>query len=155
MKRLDLDHARADMSHGAGGRAMAQLVDEIFVAALDNPMLAKRNDQALFEVSAGRMAGTGFETSIESDSAPLHGLVASMIEVALDLHVLRDPTRGELSATLNEIAAASNVGMILHEETIPMREEVIGACELVGIDPLHLANEGKLVCICDAAGWSA
>jgi len=289
-KRLDLEHARVDMSHGAGGRAMAQLIDEIFVSAFDNPMLAKRNDQALFDVHAGRMVmttdgyvvspiffpggdigslaihgtindvamagawplhlsvavileegfpladlarvaksmagaaraagvtvvtgdtkvvergkgdgvfvtttgvgvvpprvvgpsceraragdvvlvsgtlgdhgtailasrpGTGFETTIQSDSAALHGLVARMVEVAPDVHVLRDPTRGGLSATLNEIAAASRVGFMLDEEAIPIREEVTGACELLGIDPLHLANEGKLVCVCAEADASA
>ena len=284
MKRtLDIEHARVDMTHGAGGRAMAQLIDEIFVAAFDNPMLAKRNDQALFEVHAGRMVmttdgyvvsplffpggdigslavhgtindvamagawpthmsaavileegfpladlariarsmaeaaraanvaivtgdtkvvergkgdgifitttgvgvvppgvvgpscerarpgdavivsgtvgdhgtailasrpGTGFETTIESDSAALHGLVARMMEVAPDVHVLRDPTRGGLAATLNEIASASNVGVMLDEQAIPVREEVAGACELLGLDPLNLANEGKLVCVC-------
>lgn len=284
-RRLDLDAGRVDMTHGAGGKAMAQLVDELFVAAFDNPLLAKKNDQALFEVPAGRMVmttdgyvvsplffpggnigslavhgtindvamagarplylsasfileegfplkdlrriveamarasrdaevpivtgdtkvvekgkgdgvfiattgvglvpprvvppsgerarpgdvvmvsgtigdhgvailssreGVSFETSIESDSAPLHRLVARMVEVVPDIHVLRDPTRGGLSATLNEIAQQSGVGMLLEERAIPVREEVTAACELLGLDPLHLANEGKLLAICDA-----
>lgn len=282
MRKLDFDHGRIDLTHGSGGRAMAQLVDELFVAAFDNPLLAKKNDQATFEVTAGRMVmttdgyvvsplffpggdigslsvhgtvndvamagarplhlsasfileegfllrdlrrivqsmaraaadagvaivtgdtkvvekgkgdgvfiattgigvvpprvtgpsgdrarpgdvvivsgtmgdhgvailssreGLSFETSITSDSAPLHRLVARMVEVAPDVHVLRDPTRGGLSATLNEIAQQSGVGMVLDEATIPIREEVTAACELLGIDPLHLANEGKLVAI--------
>jgi hydrogenase expression/formation protein HypE len=283
-RKLDLEAGRVDMTHGSGGKAMAQLVDELFVAAFDNPMLAKKNDQALFEVPAGRMVmttdgyvvspiffpggdigslavhgtindvamagarplylsasyileegfplrdlrrvvgsmarasreagvaivtgdtkvvekgkgdgvfisttgvgivpppvvtpsgdrarpgdviivsgtlgdhgvailssreGLAFETSIESDSAPLHGLVARMVEVVPDIHVLRDPTRGGLSATLNEIAQQSGVGMLVEERAIPVREEVTAACELLGLDPMHLANEGKLVAICD------
>jgi hydrogenase expression/formation protein HypE len=91
-----------------------------------------------------------FETSITSDSAPLHRLVARMVEVVPDIHVLRDPTRGGLSATLNEIADQSKVGMLVDERAIPLRAEVAEACELLGIDPLQLANEGKLVAIVDA-----
>lgn len=282
MRKLDFDHGRVDLTHGSGGRAMAQLVDELFVAAFDNPLLSKRNDQASFEVPAGRMVmttdgyvvsplffpggdigslavhgtvndvamagarplhlsasfiieegfpladlrrvvqsmaraardagvaivtgdtkvvekgkgdglfisttgiglvpprvkgpsserarpgdavlvsgtlgdhgvailatreGLSFETSITSDSAALHRLVARMMEVAPDVHVLRDPTRGGLAATLNEIAQQSGVGMLLDEASIPVREEVVAACELLGLDPLQLANEGKLIAI--------
>ena len=89
-----------------------------------------------------------FETKIDSDTAALHGLVASMVEVAPDIHVLRDPTRGGLAATLNEIASQSHVGMHVHEAQIPVRQDVAAACELLGIDPLFAANEGKLVAIC-------
>lgn len=284
-RKLDWEGGRVDMTHGSGGKAMAQLVDELFVAAFDNPLLAQRNDQALFEVPAGRMVmttdgyvvsplffpggdigslavhgtvndiamagarplhlaasfileegfpladlrriatsmaraareagvaivtgdtkvvekgkgdgvfisttgigvvpprvvapsgdrarpgdvvlvsgtlgdhgvailssrrGLAFETTIASDSAPLHRLVARMVEVVPDIHVLRDPTRGGLSATLNEIARQSSVGMHIDETAIPVREEVTAACELLGLDPLQLANEGKLVAICDA-----
>ncbi|MFO0737249.1 MAG: hydrogenase expression/formation protein HypE [Labilithrix sp.] len=282
MRKLDFEHGRVDLTHGSGGRAMAQLVDELFVAAFDNPLLAKKNDQASFEVPAGRMVmttdgyvvsplffpggdigslavhgtvndvamagarplhlsasfiieegfglgdlrrivrsmahaareagvaivtgdtkvvekgkgdgvfiattgiglvpphvvgpsgdrarpgdvvlvsgtlgdhgvailssreGLSFETSITSDSAALHRLVARMVEVAPDVHVLRDPTRGGLAATLNEIAHQSGVGMLLDEAAIPVRDEVAAACELLGLDPLQLANEGKLVAI--------
>lgn len=91
----------------------------------------------------------GFDTTICSDSAPLHGLVAAMVAVApAALRCLRDPTRGGLAATLNEIARQSSVGMMLDETAIPVRPEVRGACELLGLDPLHVANEGKLVAIC-------
>jgi len=283
-RRLDWAEGRVDMTHGSGGRAMAQLIDELFVAAFDNLLLAKKNDQALFEVPAGRMVlttdayvvspiffpggdigslavhgtindvamagarplylsasfileegfplddlrrvvesmarasreagvpvvtgdtkvvergkgdgvfitttgvgvvpppvvapsgdrarpgdvvmvsgtigdhgvailssreGLAFETSIESDSAPLHRLVARMVEVVPDIHVLRDPTRGGLSATLNEIAQQSGVGMVIEERALPVRGQVTAACELLGLDPLHLANEGKLVAITD------
>jgi hydrogenase expression/formation protein HypE len=283
-RKLDFESGRVDMTHGAGGKAMAQLIDELFVAAFDNPLLAQRNDQAVFDVVAGRMVmttdgyvvspiffpggdigslavhgtindvamagafplhlsasfileegfplrdlrrvvesmarasreagvaivtgdtkvvekgkgdgvfisttgvgvippqvvapsgdrarpgdlvivsgtvgdhgvailssrrGLEFETTIESDSAALHRLVARMVEVVPDIHVLRDPTRGGLAATLNEIAQQSGVGMIIEESAIPVRPQVTAACELLGIEPLHLANEGKLIAVCD------
>jgi hydrogenase expression/formation protein HypE len=98
--------------------------------------------------------GLEFESAMVSDSAPLHTLVAAMLEVTRDLRCLRDPTRGGLSSALNEIAARSRVGMELDERSIPVREEVKGACELLGLDPLYVANEGKLVAIAapDVAG---
>jgi hydrogenase expression/formation protein HypE len=279
---LDLRNGRVDLSHGAGGRASAQLVDEIFRTAFDNPMLARGDDQAAFDVPAGRMvmstdgyvisplffpggdigslavhgtindvamagarplylaasyiieegfplsdlqriaqsmgraafdagvtivtgdtkvvergkgdgvfisttgigvvppgfdfsadracpgdrvilSGTigdhgvavmskrnnlGFETDILSDSAPLHALVAEMVGVAgVAIRVMRDPTRGGLAATLNEIAHQSNVGFLIEERMIPVRPEVEAACEILGLDPLYVANEGKLVAI--------
>lgn len=91
-----------------------------------------------------------FETEIRSDSAALHGLVADMIAAVPGIAVLRDPTRGGLATALNEIAHASGVGVVLREDAIPVRPDVEGACELLGLDPLYVANEGKLVCICDA-----
>ncbi len=93
-----------------------------------------------------------FETTIRSDSAALHELVAAMV-VAVDtksIHCLRDPTRGGLAATLNEIGRQSGVGIRLKENKIPLASEVKAACELLGLDPLYIANEGKLVCICDS-----
>lgn len=90
-----------------------------------------------------------FSTTIESDSAALHGLVAEMIKVA-DIHCLRDPTRGGLAVTLNELAGQSAVGMLINEQQIPIQSEVKAACEILGLDPLYVANEGKLVCICAA-----
>ena len=270
------------MSHGAGGRASAQLIDEIFRTAFDNPLLKRGDDQAAFDVPGGRMVmstdgyvisplffpggdigslavhGTindlamagaqplhlaagyiieegfplgdldriarsmahaardagvaivtgdtkvvergkgdgvfitttgvglvppgldlsanlarpgdlvilsgsigdhgvavmskrsnlGFETDIRSDSAALHGLVADIVrEAAGALRVMRDPTRGGLAAALNEIAQSSRVGFLIDEERIPVRPEVAAACELLGLDPLYVANEGKLVAI--------
>jgi hydrogenase expression/formation protein HypE len=283
--RLDLRHGTVDMSHGSGGRAMAQLIDELFRRHLDNALLAQGNDQALFMPPAGRLAvstdghvisplffpggdigslavhGTvndvamcgarplyltagfileeglpladlarivesmaaacndcgvpvvtgdtkvvergkgdgcfitttgvgvvadgidisgdrarpgdailvsgsigdhgvaimskrenlGFETEIRSDSTALHDLVAAMIDAVPGIHCLRDPTRGGLASTLNEIARQSGVGMQLREQAIPVRAEVAAACELLGLDPLNVANEGKLVAICPAA----
>lgn len=281
-RKLDLKNGRIDMSHGSGGKTMAQLVDEVFVKAFANPLLEQRNDQAMFEVAAGRMVvttdsyvvsplffpggdigslavhgtvndiamagakplyltagfiieegfplkdldrivtsmaeaaraagvaivtgdtkvvergkgdgvfinttgigvvppgvapsgdrarsgdavlvsgtvgdhgvaimstreGLSFETSILSDSAAVHGLVAAMVAAVPGIHVMRDPTRGGLATTLNEIAHQSGVGMVLEEASIPVREEVAAACELLGLDPLYVANEGKLVAIC-------
>ena len=91
--------------------------------------------------------GLEFGTTIESDSASLHGLVAEMLATGIDVHVLRDPTRGGVSATLNEIAKASGVGVELIERDLPIPPEVRDACGLLGLDPLQVANEGKLVAI--------
>lgn len=88
--------------------------------------------------------GLTFETTIVSDSAPLNGLVAAMLATGgAHIHVLRDPTRGGLSSTLNEIAAQARLGIRLEEKAIPIHEEVRGACEILGLDPLYVANEGK------------
>ena len=281
-RRLDLARGRVDMSHGAGGRAMAQLIRDVFAEALDNPLLRQGNDQAAFEVGAGTMvmstdgyvvsplffpggdigslavhgtvndlamagarplhlsasfiieegfalaelariarsmgeaarragvavvtadtkvvergkadglfiatAGVGvvppglrlsgdrarpgdvvllsgtigdhgvavmsrrdnleFDTEIVSDSAPLHELVAAMVDAAPQaLRLMRDPTRGGVAATLNEIAHQSGVGVLLHEASIPLRPQVAAACELLGLDPLNVANEGKLLAV--------
>jgi hydrogenase expression/formation protein HypE len=88
-----------------------------------------------------------FEGVIESDCAALHGLVADMLEVTSDIHCLRDPTRGGVATVLNEIASHSKVGMLLRETEIPVRDTVRGACEILGLDPLYVANEGKLIAI--------
>ena len=89
--------------------------------------------------------GLKFETDIKSDTAPLSSLVKDMLEVSKDIHVLRDPTRGGLSTSLNEIALSSKVDVEINEDDIPIQEEVRAACEILGYDPLYLANEGKLV----------
>ena len=86
-----------------------------------------------------------FETTTKSDTAPLNELVHEMICVSKNIHVLRDPTRGGLATTLNEISSASNLGIIIDEEKIPIEDEVKAACEILGFDPLYVANEGKLV----------
>ncbi len=95
-----------------------------------------------------------FDTSIESDTAALHGLVAAMVAAVSDIHCLRDPTRGGLSSALNEIARQSAVGMRLREAAIPVKEPVRALCEFLGLDPLYVANEGKLLAICPAAAAS-
>lgn len=286
-RRIDLRHGRVEMVHGSGGRAMQQLIEELFLRAFDNPALAQRNDHATLEpppelalggrlvmatdshvvsplffpggdigclsvhgtvndvamagarplwlsagfileegypladlqrivdsmaqaaseagvpivtgdtkvVEAGKgdgvfinttgvgvtrpgvriggeraragdavlvsgpigdhgvavmslREGLGFGTALRSDTQALHGLVAAMLDAVPDIHVLRDPTRGGVGATLNEIAHQSRVGVRLREAALPVRAEVRAACELLGLDPLYVANEGKLLAIC-------
>ncbi|MBK5960063.1 hydrogenase expression/formation protein HypE [Rhodoplanes elegans] len=293
-RKLDMKNDRVEMTHGAGGRAMAQLIADIFAPALSNPYLAQGNDQAAMPLPAGAAGGTlvmttdgyvvsplffpggdigslavhgtindlamsgatplwlsasfiveegfpfadldriarsmgaaardagvpvvtgdtkvvergkadgvfittagvglvpaglalsgdlarpgdavllsgsigdhgvaimssrenlEFETAIVSDSAALHGLVVDMVNVAgPHLKLMRDPTRGGLAATLNEIAHQSGVGITIAEEAIPVKPEVAAACELLGLEPLNVANEGKLVAVVAAGGADA
>lgn len=280
---LNIKTGKVDLSHGGGGRAMAQLIDELFIKHFDNDLLRQHNDQALFNVTSGRLVistdghvisplffpggdigslavhgtindvamsgaeplylaagfileeglpladlerivismaaaakrtgtpivtgdtkvvergkgdgvfitttGVGrvpdgvniaadraqpgcailvsgsmgdhgvaimagrenlqFDTSIVSDSAPLNDLVANLIATAAtEIHCLRDPTRGGLATVLNELALQSGVGMLIDEDKVPIKAEVKAACEILGLDPLYVANEGKLVCVC-------
>lgn len=288
-RKLDFTEGRVELTHGGGGRATAQLTEELFLPAFDNPMLAARDDQATFAspgaqlvmstdsfvvsplffpggdigalsvhgtvndiamsgaqplyltaafileeglklsdlrrvvesmASAARNAdvrivtgdtkvvergkgdgvfittagigvqppgvapsasrarpgdsiivsgtlgdhgiailsrrpGIGFDTDVVSDSAALHTLAATVVAACRDIHVMRDPTRGGLSACLNEICAASAVGMMLDEDAIPVHPAVDAACELLGLDPLHIANEGKMVAIVPAQSADA
>jgi hydrogenase expression/formation protein HypE len=284
-RKLDIKNGRVELSHGSGGRAMAQLISDVFHAAFDNEWLRSNNDQASLEALPGRLvmttdgyvvsplffpggdigslsvhgtindiamggaapkylsasfiieegfpfadleriaqsmgeasraagvpivtgdtkvvergkadgvfistAGVGvlpegislssdkaqpgdavlvsgsmgdhgvaimsrrenlqFDVEILSDSAPLHGLVADMMAAAGGaLRVMRDPTRGGLAAALNEIALQSDVGFAIEEALIPVKPQVAAACEFLGLDPLYVANEGKLVAICEA-----
>jgi len=280
--KLDFKHGIVDLTHGSGGRAMARLIDQLFLAAFDNEWLRQKNDQACFSIPAGRMVmttdahvvsplvfpggdigslsihgtindvvmsgakplylsasfileegfpladlkkivksmadaahqanvaivtgdtkvvergkgdgvfitttGIGivpegihisgdkaspgddvivsgvigdhgvaimsyrnnlqFSTTIQSDTASLHDLVACMINAVPNIHCLRDPTRGGLATTLNELALQSQVGFMIDESKIPIRREVASACELLGLDALYVANEGKCVVIC-------
>jgi hydrogenase expression/formation protein HypE len=91
--------------------------------------------------------GLEFETEILSDTAPLNGLANAVLGAATDVHVLRDPTRGGITSALSEIAQSARVGVHLDEAKIPISEEVKGACEILGLDPLYVANEGKLLAI--------
>ena len=116
---------------------------------------ARPGDKVLLSGSIGdhgiailaQREGLEFETTIESDSAALHTLVADMLAVSRGIRCMRDPTRGGLSSSLNEIAQQSKVGIELQESSILVRDEVRGACELLGLDPLYVANEGKLIAI--------
>lgn len=282
MTTLNIKTGKVDMGHGSGGRAMSQLIKQLFIKHLNNPLLAQGNDQASFATAAGRMVmstdghvisplffpggdigslavhgtvndvamagakplylaagfileegfplidlecivismakaadvagvsvvtgdtkvvergkgdgvyitttGVGvvpegvtisgdraqpgdvvllsgsigdhgvavlskrenldFETTIESDSAALDGLVAAMVAAVPQLHCLRDPTRGGLATSLNELAEQSGVGMQLDESAILVKAQVAAACELLGLDPLYIANEGKLIAVC-------
>jgi hydrogenase expression/formation protein HypE len=93
--------------------------------------------------------GLRFSMTLQSDCAPLNKLVFQMLAVSSNIHCLRDPTRGGLATTLNELARQSKVGIVLEEARIPVKEEVKAACELLGLDPIYVANEGKLVAIVD------
>lgn len=282
--KLNIKNGIIDLSHGSGGRAMVQLINEIFLPAFNNPWLAQKNDQACFSVESGRMVmstdahvisplffpggnigtlsvhgtindiamagakplylsasfileegfpladlkkivtsmaeaalaanvaiiagdtkvvergkgdgvfisttGLGvvpqgicisgdqarpsdkvilsgyagdhgiavlsqrnnleFLTTIKSDTAALNGLVSHMLDAVPSLHCLRDPTRGGVASTLNEWAEQSGVGFVIDEDQIPIRTEVASACELLGLDALYVANEGKLLAICAA-----
>ncbi len=91
--------------------------------------------------------GLRFDSDVQTDSAPLNHMVKAIIDSGCEVHVLRDPTRGGLGTTLNEIAGQSNVGIRLMEDSLPVRGAVRGTCELLGFDPLYIANEGKLIAI--------
>ncbi len=116
---------------------------------------ARPGDKVLLSGSIGehgitilaQREGLEFECPVESDSAALHELVAGMLNSGGEIRCMRDPTRGGVSSTLNEIAEQSRVGIRLEEDAIPIREEVRGACEMLGLDPLYVANEGKLIAI--------
>jgi len=94
--------------------------------------------------------GLSFSTRLKSDCAPLNSLVATMLAASPNIHCLRDPTRGGLATSLNELAKQSEVGIRIEEKKVPVREEVLAACEMLGFDPLYVANEGKLVAIVPA-----
>src|ERR1700730_7440869 len=120
-----------------------------------HPMRAQPGDKVIVsgEIAVHGIAimsvreGLEFETEISSDTAPLNGLVDAMLAAAKDIHVLRDPTRGGVTSALSEIAQRARVGISLEEARIPISEEVKGACEILGLDPLYVANEGKLLAI--------
>ncbi|AUT02243.1 hydrogenase expression/formation protein HypE [Nostoc sp. CENA543] len=102
------------------------------------------NHGAAILIARGELA---LDTNIESDCQPLHELVATILNVCPEIHAMRDATRGGLATVLNEFASTSNVGIRINEASIPVREEVQGMCEILGLDPLYLANEGKLVVV--------
>ena len=119
---------------------------------------AKAGDKVIISGSIGdhgiavlsKREGLEFDSPITSDCAPLNSLVADMLSVTEDIHCLRDPTRGGVATTLNELASQSSVGIVIEEEKLPIKNAVRGACELLGYDPLYVANEGKLVAIVPA-----
>jgi hydrogenase expression/formation protein HypE len=99
--------------------------------------------------------GLGFETQIRSDTNPLNSLVEDMLAAAPDIHCLRDATRGGLAAALNELAVSSQVGIQFEEDAVPVQPAVHAACEMLGLDPFYVANEGKLVAIVPEADAKA
>ncbi|MGQ3685493.1 MAG: hydrogenase expression/formation protein HypE [Candidatus Loosdrechtia sp.] len=120
-----------------------------------SPHLIRPGDMILVSGSMGdhgiailcHREGIQMEVPVESDCAPLYNLVHDMVSQSDGIRAMRDPTRGGLATTLNELAISSNYGMIIKEDLIPVKEEVRGACEILGFDPLYLANEGKLIVI--------
>jgi hydrogenase expression/formation protein HypE len=86
-----------------------------------------------------------FETTVKSDTVPLNDLVEKILLACPDIHMMRDPTRGGLSSALNEIASKANLGILIEEDKIPIAEEIKAICEILGLDPLYIANEGKIV----------
>jgi hydrogenase expression/formation protein HypE len=116
---------------------------------------ARPGDKVLLSGSIGdhgiailaQREGLEFESEIQSDSAALHTLVAGMLSASREIRCMRDPTRGGVSSSLNEIAQQSRVGIEIEESLLPVHQEVAGACELLGLDPLYVANEGKLIAI--------
>ena len=117
---------------------------------------AKPGDQILLSGYIGdheiailsQREGFKFQEMVKSDCAPLNDLAGRMLDTCPSIRCMRDPTRGGLATTLNEIASKSNVGIVIDEKKVPIRESVRGICELLGLDPLYLANEGKLIAIC-------
>lgn len=178
--RADLDRIVQSMAQAANAAGVQVISgdtkvvergkgDGVFITTTGIGVVPESLDLSVVNVAAGQsvlLSGTmgdhgvavlskrenlEFETAICSDSAALHGLVADMVAAVPDIAMLRDPTRGGLSATLNEIVTAAGVGITLDEAQIPVSPDVAAACELLGLDPLNTANEGKLIAICPSA----
>ena len=147
-----------DKGHGDGVYVNTTGIGLVPKTVHIGPHLARPGDVVLVSGNLGEHGiaimsmreGLDFQVSIQSDSAPLNGLVADMLEVTTEFHVLRDPTRGGLASALNEIAQASGVGIEIEERTVPIPAPVRAACEMLGLDPFYVANEGKLVAIVPA-----
>ena len=144
-----------ERGHGDGLYINTSGIGVIEVECPPGPERARPGDRLLVSGTLGdhgvailnARGELGLEADIESDSAALNGLVEAMQVACNDIHVLRDLTRGGLAAATNEIARASNVGLVLDETAIPVKAAVAGACEILGLDPLQVANEGKLLAI--------
>jgi len=147
-----------DKGHGDGVYINTTGIGLVPPGVVIGPHRARPGDAVLVSGNLGEHGiaimsmrkGLDFQVSVESDSAPLNGLVAEMLAVTTDIHALRDPTRGGLASTLNEIARASGVGIELDERAVPIPAPVRAACEMLGLDPFYVANEGKLVAIVPA-----
>jgi hydrogenase expression/formation protein HypE len=144
-----------ERGHGDGCYINMAGIGELLTDQMIAPHMAKPGDAILINGTVGdhgmailsRREGLEFESPIVSDSAALHDLVRVMLETQGEVHVLRDPTRGGIAAAVNEIADASEVGMELDEQAIPVNTAVQAACEILGLDPLLVANEGKLLAV--------
>lgn len=147
-----------EKEHGDGIFIATTGIGEKLTDTVITGKMAKPGDKVLISGTMGDHGMTimslrenmSFGTDLQSDTAPLNKLVEKVLAVAPHTHVLRDPTRGGLATTLNEIASESEVSILLQEEAIPVKDEVVGACEFLGLDPLYVANEGKMIVICPA-----
>ncbi len=147
-----------DRGHGDGVYINTTGVGVVPDGVLIAPHLARPGDAVIVSGTIGdhgmaimsKREGLEFEAEIASDTAPLNHMIAALLEAAPDVHVLRDPTRGGLATTLNEIAGASHVGIAYEERLLPVRRVVASACEVLGMDPIYVANEGKVVVIVPA-----
>ncbi|MCX7789647.1 MAG: hydrogenase expression/formation protein HypE [Chloroflexaceae bacterium] len=144
-----------DRGHGDGVFVSTTGLGVIPEGVRVGPELARPGDVVLISGEIGLHGvailsvreGLEFGAAIESDTAPLHDMVAALLDAGCTVHTLRDPTRGGVASTLNEIAAASGVGIRLDERALPVPGPVRAACEILGMDPLYIANEGKLVAL--------
>ncbi|REK06841.1 MAG: hydrogenase expression/formation protein HypE [Planctomycetota bacterium] len=144
-----------ERGHGDGCYINTAGIGEVPDGVTIGPHLARPGDAVIISgtIADHGMAimsvreGLEFESTIESDTAALHELVARMLDATHEVHVLRDPTRGGMASTLNEIAAASKVGIVLDETSLPIEPVTQAACDVLGLDPLFVANEGKIVAI--------
>lgn len=133
-------------------------IGDIVTAVPPSGSNARHGDAILLSGSIGdhgltimsRQQGLSLATDLQSDSAALHRMTLALLEEVGDIHTLRDPTRGGLATTLNEIAEQSGVGMVIAETSLPVKPSVTAGCAVLGLDPLYLANEGKVICIVPA-----
>jgi hydrogenase expression/formation protein HypE len=159
-EEADIDIICGDTKVVAHGEADGLYISTTGVGIIDPKLTisgseAKPGDQVIISGTMGdhgiavleARGDLGFHTSLKSDTAPLNHLVSEMLAASDQVHVLRDPTRGGVATALNEIAKQSGVGIILKENKLPIHPEVAAACEMLGFDPLYIANEGKLLAI--------
>jgi len=159
-EEADIDIICGDTKVVAHGEADGLYISTTGVGTVDPKLTiggsgAKPGDQVIISGTMGdhgiavleARGDLGFQTSLKSDTAPLNHLVSEMLAASDQIHVLRDPTRGGVATALNEIAKQSGVGIILEENKLPIHPEVAAACEMLGFDPLYIANEGKLLAL--------
>jgi hydrogenase expression/formation protein HypE len=155
-----VDIISGDTKVVAHGEADGLYISTTGVGILDSDLIisgdrAKPGDNVIISGTIGdhgiavleARGDLGFQTHLESDVAPLNHMVEDMLAASKNIHVLRDPTRGGVASALNEIAKQSGVGIVLDQKSLPIKPEVAGACELLGFDPLYIANEGKLLAL--------
>lgn len=159
-EEADIDIICGDTKVVAHGEADGLYISTTGIGIIDPKLTiagseAKPGDQVIISGTMGdhgiavleARGDLGFQTSLKSDTAPLNHLVSEMLAASDQVHVLRDPTRGGVATALNEIAKQSGVGIILEENKLPIHPEVAAACEMLGFDPLYIANEGKLLAV--------